>query len=82
MKLQAIVLGAGFGGLELSHAVDASPSPALLVVALQGWALGQYIVSRDPVFSVYLAMLWLFAVMPLIIARTQSAQVSSGPERC
>jgi hypothetical protein len=44
----------------------------LLNVALQSQTLSAYIASRDPVSgSVYLAMLLLFAVMPLILARVQ-----------
>jgi hypothetical protein len=47
----------------------------LLAVALQSQSLGTYIASRDPVSgSVYLAMLALFAVMPLILARVQLAR--------
>jgi hypothetical protein len=47
----------------------------LLVVTIQGRSLGEYIVSRDPVSgTVYLAMLVLFAVMPLIITRVKSAR--------
>ena len=42
----------------------------LLNVALQSQTLGAYIASRDPVSgSVYLAMLVLFALMPLVLAR-------------
>ncbi|MCK7494493.1 MAG: hypothetical protein MZW92_27450 [Comamonadaceae bacterium] len=38
----------------------------LLAVVLQDRTLGEYVASRDPVSgSVYLAMLALFAVMPL-----------------
>ena len=44
----------------------------LLAVAIQDRSLGEYIASRDPVSgTVYLAMLVLFAFMPLIIARGQ-----------
>ena len=47
----------------------------LLNVALQSQTLGAYIASRDPVSgSVYLAMLVLFAVMPLILARVQQGR--------
>jgi hypothetical protein len=43
-----------------------------LAVALQGQSLGQYIVSRDPVSGgVYLAMLGVYALMPLILVRLQ-----------
>jgi hypothetical protein len=42
----------------------------LLAAFLQGRSLGEYVASRDPVSgSVYLAMLVLFALMPLILAR-------------
>ena len=55
----------------------------LLNVALQSQTLNAYIASRDPVSgSVYLAMLLLFAVMPLILARVQLvlARVRQGRE--
>lgn len=42
----------------------------MLAVALQDRSLGDYVSSRDPVSgSVYLAMLVLFAAMPLLISR-------------
>ena len=42
----------------------------LLAVALQDRSLGEYVSSRDPVSgTVYLAMLALFAAMPLLISR-------------
>ncbi|MBL8415548.1 MAG: hypothetical protein JNM42_14005 [Propionivibrio sp.] len=42
----------------------------LLAVAFQDQSLGQYVSSRDPVSgTVYLAMLFLFAAMPLVITR-------------
>ncbi|MDZ7618419.1 MAG: hypothetical protein U1E05_15550 [Patescibacteria group bacterium] len=42
----------------------------MLAVALQDQSLGDYVSSRDPVSgSVYLAMLVLFAAMPLLISR-------------
>ena len=44
----------------------------LFNTALQSQTLGAYIASRDPVSgSVYLALLVLFAVTPLILARVQ-----------
>lgn len=44
----------------------------LLAAVLQDRPLGEYIASRDPVSgSVYLAMLVLFALMPLILARVR-----------
>jgi hypothetical protein len=62
-------LGAGFVALGLLVATE-----ALLAVALQDRTLGEYVASRDPVSgSVYLAMLALFAVMPLVLARTTSS---------
>jgi hypothetical protein len=43
----------------------------LLAVILQQRALADYIASRDPVSgSVYLAMLVLFALMPILVGRT------------
>ena len=42
----------------------------LLVIGFRSQSLGAYIASRD----VYLAMLALFAVMPLILARTRFAR--------
>jgi hypothetical protein len=62
-------LAAGFVALGLLVAAE-----ALLAVALQDRTLGEYVASRDPVSgSVYLAMLALFAVMPLVLARTTSS---------
>jgi hypothetical protein len=49
----------------------------LLAVAIQDRSLGEYIASRDPVSgTVYLAMLVLFALMPLIIARAKLARTA------
>ena len=57
------------GFLALALAVCAE---LLLAMALQGQSVRAYIASRDPVSgSVYLAMLGLFALMPLILARMQ-----------
>ena len=57
------------GFLALALAVCAE---LLLAAALQGQSVRAYIASRDPVSgSVYLAMLGLFALMPLILARMQ-----------
>jgi len=62
-------LGAGFVALGLLVAAE-----VLLAVALQDRTLGEYVASRDPVSgSVYLAMLVLFAVMPLVLARAASS---------
>ena len=42
----------------------------LLAAIVQGRSLVEYVASRDPVSgSVYLAMLGLFALMPMILAR-------------
>lgn len=58
-------LGVGFVALGLLVAAE-----ILLVVALQDRTLGEYVASRDPLSgTVYLAMLAVFAVMPLILAR-------------
>jgi hypothetical protein len=58
-------LGAGLLALALLLVAE-----AVLVVALQGEALGEYIADRDPVSGgVYVAMLALFALMPLICVR-------------
>lgn len=62
-------LGAGLLALALLVA-----SELLLTVALQDRTLGEYVASRDPVSgSVYLAMLGVFAVMPLVLARVTTA---------
>jgi hypothetical protein len=46
----------------------------LLAVLLQDRTLGEYVASRDPVSgTVYLAMLALFAAMPLVLARVRPA---------
>ncbi|MDX1253636.1 MAG: hypothetical protein IDH49_15565 [Gammaproteobacteria bacterium] len=58
-------LTTGFLALGLLIAAE-----LLLAVALQDRSLGEYVSSRDPVSgSVYLAMLALFAAMPLVITR-------------
>ena len=47
----------------------------LLAVAIQDRSLDAYIASRDPISgAVYLAMLVLFALMPLIVARISLAR--------
>lgn len=47
----------------------------LLAVAVQDRSLGAYIASRDPISgTVYLAMLVLFGLMPLILARVSLAR--------
>lgn len=61
----------GAGCLALGLLVGAE---VLLAVAIQERTLGEYVASRDPVSGgVYLAMLVLFAVMPLVLARLPSA---------
>lgn len=58
-------LGAGFLALGLLVAAE-----VLLAVALQARTLGEYVASRDSVSGIVcLAMLALFAVMPLVLAR-------------
>ncbi|MBI5792070.1 MAG: hypothetical protein HZA63_11390 [Rhodocyclales bacterium] len=65
----SVRLAAGFLALGLSLLAE-----VLLAVALQERSLGDYIASRDPVSGgVYLAMLVLFALMPLILARVRPA---------
>lgn len=60
-------LSTGFIALAMLVAAELT-----LMVALQAQSLREYIASRDPVSgSVYLAMLCLFAAMPLILARVQ-----------
>ena len=61
-------LTTGLVGLALLLAAE-----ILLAAVLQDRSLGDYITSRDPVSgTVYLAMLGLFAAMPLILARRTS----------
>jgi hypothetical protein len=61
----------GAGCLALGLLVGAE---VLLAVAIQERTLSEYVASRDPVSGgVYLAMLVLFAVMPLVLARLPSA---------
>ena len=63
-------LGAGLLALGLLIAAE-----LLLAVAVQDRSLGEYVASRDPVSgSVYLAMLALFAAMPLVIMRLRSSR--------
>ena len=62
-------LGTGLLALALLLAAE-----LLLAVVLQERSLADYIASRDPVSgSVYLAMLRLFALMPVLVARTAGA---------
>jgi hypothetical protein len=61
-------LGTGFLALALLIAAE-----LLLTVAVQDQSLGQYIAGRDPVSGgVYLAMLLVFALMPLILGRADA----------
>jgi hypothetical protein len=70
-------LGAGLLALGLSLAAE-----VLLAAVLQDRSVVDYIASRDPVSgSVYLAMLVLFALMPLILARMKAARKAAGGER-
>jgi len=63
-------LAVGFLALGLMLAAE-----VLLAVVIQDRSLGETIASRDPVSgSVFLAMLVLFALMPLILARAQRAR--------
>jgi hypothetical protein len=64
-RTAAVRLTTGILALGLMLAAE------LLVAAiLQGRSLSEYVASRDPVSgSVYLAMLGLFALMPMILAR-------------
>ena len=62
-------LGTGLLALALLLAAE-----LLLAVVLQERSLADYLASRDPVSgSVYLAMLGLFALMPVLVTRTAGA---------
>lgn len=62
-------LGAGLLALALLLGAE-----VLLAVMLQDRTLDEYVASRDPVSgAVYLAMLALFAAMPLVLARVAPA---------
>ena len=64
-------LGMGLAGLSLLLAAEFG-----LVLQLRGMSLADYFAQRDPVAAtVYYAMLAVFALMPLILAR-----FSAGPE--
>ena len=70
-------LGAGMVALGLLVTAE-----ILLAVALQDRTLGEYVASRDPVSGiVYLAMLAMFAVMPLVLARVTCVYQSVKPGR-
>lgn len=63
----------GVGCLALGLLVGAE---VLLTVAFQNRTLAEYVASRDPVSgAVYLAMLALFAVMPLVLAERHIANL-------
>ena len=76
----SIRLAAGFLALALSVLAE-----LLLAAAFQDRTVGDYIASRDPVSGgVYLAMLLLFGLMPLILARVERAggrHQTVGPQR-
>jgi hypothetical protein len=72
----SIRLSVGFLALALLLAAELS-----FALILRGESIGRYIAGRDPVSgSAYLAMLVLFALMPLILARVHAARLSSGNE--
>jgi hypothetical protein len=57
----------GIGGIALGLLLAAE---IVLAIAIQDRSLGDYVASRDPVSgSVFLALLVIFAVMPLVIER-------------
>ena len=58
-------LGMGCIGLGLMVAAEFT-----LVLSLRGLSVSDYLASRDPVSgTVYYAMLGVFAIMPLLVAR-------------
>ena len=63
----SVRLGVGLVALALALAAE-----LLLAVAMADQSLGAYLASRDPVSgSVYLAVLLVFALLPLVLARKQ-----------
>ncbi len=67
------------GGIALVLLLSAE---LVLAAFLEGLAPTQYVMSRDPVSGgVYLAMLVLFAAMPLILARVGRARLPSCNEQ-
>jgi hypothetical protein len=63
----SVRLQVGFAALAMSVVAE-----LLLAASLQNRSVAQYIASRDPVSgSVYLGVLFLFALMPSILARVQ-----------
>jgi hypothetical protein len=57
----------GIGGVALALLLAAELT---LVLALRGLSLAEYLASRDPVAgAAYLAMLAVYALMPLFVAR-------------
>ena len=70
-------LGAGLVALGLLVAAE-----ILLAVALQDRTLAEYVASRDPVSgTMYLAMLAVFAVMPLTLERVNRLRSLPGRPR-
>ena len=62
-------LAMGFAGLALLLAAEFS-----LVLGLRGLTLADYFAQRDPVAgAVYYAMLGVFALMPLLLARRDAS---------
>ena len=50
-----------------------------VVLALRGLTIREYLASRDPVSgNVFLVLLGLFAVMPLLLSRTQDSARQGG----
>jgi hypothetical protein len=61
-------LAAGLIALGLTIVTEVT-----MVLRLQGWTIEQYVANRDPVAgTVYVAMLVVFALMPVVVARKQS----------
>lgn len=69
-----IRLGAGIVALALLLAAE-----FVLVAAIQGRSVSEYVANKDPVAgTIFLAMLVLFALMPLILGRVQLARKSDA----
>ncbi len=72
---RSVRLRVGFSALGLALAAE-----LLLAAALAERSVAEYIAGRDPVSgSVYLAMLLVFALMPLGVARKQDIAGSTSP---
>lgn len=70
-------LAVGFLALALLVTAELS-----LSLVLQGQSIGRYIASRDPVSgTVYLLMLFIFALMPVFLARMGVTRLSTWPWR-